>query len=215
MVPYMQVATITIAGGVSANYIAKWDGSTWSALGSGMDYSVEAIAISNTSDVYVGGDFNVAGGKSSHYFGFWHEPQPLPTNTPTDTLLTRRLTHLPIHLRTRRLTRRPTRRLTLPPIRQPIRTHLCQLKRQVDRVLLLCRQILQLIPQLSHQPILLLPWTQARPLHYLPKRQVDRAQHRCLPTRLLTRQPIQIHLCLPRHQVDRPLLQRLPILQPL
>ena len=26
----------TTAGGVSANYIAKWDGSAWSALGSGM-----------------------------------------------------------------------------------------------------------------------------------------------------------------------------------
>ena len=27
----------TTAGGVPANYIAKWDGSAWSALGSGMD----------------------------------------------------------------------------------------------------------------------------------------------------------------------------------
>ena len=27
----------TTAGGVTANYIAKWDGSAWSALGSGMN----------------------------------------------------------------------------------------------------------------------------------------------------------------------------------
>ena len=27
----------TTAGGVPANYIAKWDGSAWSALGSGMN----------------------------------------------------------------------------------------------------------------------------------------------------------------------------------
>lgn len=29
--------TFTTAGGVSANRIAKWDGSAWSALGSGMN----------------------------------------------------------------------------------------------------------------------------------------------------------------------------------
>ena len=29
----------TIAGGVTANYIAKWDGNAWSALGSGMNGS--------------------------------------------------------------------------------------------------------------------------------------------------------------------------------
>ena len=34
----------TTAGGVTANYIAKWDGSAWSALGSGM---------SGCSDPYV------------------------------------------------------------------------------------------------------------------------------------------------------------------
>src|SRR5207237_6392188 len=53
----------TTAGGVSAHYIAKWNGSTWSALGNGMDGTnpyVYAIAISG-SDVYVGGNFTFAG----------------------------------------------------------------------------------------------------------------------------------------------------------
>ena len=38
----------TTAGGVPANYIAKWNGSAWSALGSGMDSVVYALAVSGT-----------------------------------------------------------------------------------------------------------------------------------------------------------------------
>ncbi|MGA2557495.1 MAG: immunoglobulin domain-containing protein, partial [Verrucomicrobiota bacterium] len=40
-------------GGVPANYIAKWDGSAWSALGSGMNSSVTALAVSGTN-LYAG-----------------------------------------------------------------------------------------------------------------------------------------------------------------
>ena len=50
----------TQAGGSSANYIAKWNGSSWSALGSGMDGTVYALAVSGT-DVYAGGNFTTAG----------------------------------------------------------------------------------------------------------------------------------------------------------
>jgi hypothetical protein len=54
------------AGGVPANNIAKWDGSTWSALGSGMNSTVSALAVSGTgSDLYAGGSFTTAGGKLS------------------------------------------------------------------------------------------------------------------------------------------------------
>jgi hypothetical protein len=56
----------TTAGGSPANYIAKWDGSTWSALGSGMNYTVNALAVSG-SDLYAGGGFMTAGGKPSAY----------------------------------------------------------------------------------------------------------------------------------------------------
>ena len=37
----------TSAGGVSANYIAKWNGSAWSALGIGVDFVVNALAVYN------------------------------------------------------------------------------------------------------------------------------------------------------------------------
>src|SRR5947207_797535 len=52
----------TNAGAVPANSIAKWDGSTWSALGSGMNYTVSALAVSG-SNLYAGGSFSTAGGK--------------------------------------------------------------------------------------------------------------------------------------------------------
>jgi hypothetical protein len=66
----------TAAGGNPANHIAKWDGSAWSALGSGVSDehgygSVAALAMSG-SDLYVGGDFNTAGGNSANYIAKWN-----------------------------------------------------------------------------------------------------------------------------------------------
>src|SRR5437667_5948018 len=54
------------AGGSPANYIAKWNGSSWSALGSGMNSYVYDLAVSG-SDLYAGGTFTTAGGKVSAY----------------------------------------------------------------------------------------------------------------------------------------------------
>jgi hypothetical protein len=60
------------AGGVSAANIAKWDGSSWSALGSGIGGGdpigpvVHALAVSG-SNLYAGGFFATAGGKISAY----------------------------------------------------------------------------------------------------------------------------------------------------
>ena len=42
-----------------ANYIARWDGRSWSALGSGVDYGVSAIAMLGTN-LYVAGNFKAA-----------------------------------------------------------------------------------------------------------------------------------------------------------
>jgi hypothetical protein len=51
----------TEAGGVPANHIAKWDGSSWSALGSGLDGPVYALAADGAGHLFVGGGFTHAG----------------------------------------------------------------------------------------------------------------------------------------------------------
>lgn len=65
----------TNAGGESnADYIARWDGSNWYALGSGITTyptSVSAIAVDG-SDVYVGGSFvNAGGNQDADTFALW------------------------------------------------------------------------------------------------------------------------------------------------
>src|SRR5205085_669452 len=50
--------------------IAKWDGSSWSALGSGVDDIVYALAVSG-SDLYAGGQFFHAGGTLVGYIAKW------------------------------------------------------------------------------------------------------------------------------------------------
>ena len=66
----------TTAGGVSANHIAKWDGSNWSALGSGLDNayhgtSVYALAVDASGNLYAGGDFTTAGGRTAYDIAKW------------------------------------------------------------------------------------------------------------------------------------------------
>ena len=62
----------TTAGGVSANRIAKWDGSSWSALGSGMNDSVYALAVDASGNLYAGGYFTTAGGVSANRIAKWN-----------------------------------------------------------------------------------------------------------------------------------------------
>lgn len=60
------------AGSIPANRIACWDGSPWSALGSGVNNTVRAISVSD-STVYVGGDFTQAGEIPASYIACWVE----------------------------------------------------------------------------------------------------------------------------------------------
>jgi hypothetical protein len=60
----------TTAGGVGVNYIAKWNGTSWSALGSGMNVAPLALAVIGT-DLYAGGNFTTAGGKPSGSIARW------------------------------------------------------------------------------------------------------------------------------------------------
>src|SRR5207247_1634521 len=57
--------------------VAKWDGNSWTALGSGMNGLVLALAVSG-SDLYAGGLFTTAGGKVSAYIARAYL-LPLPT----------------------------------------------------------------------------------------------------------------------------------------
>ena len=59
-------------GTVAASRIAKWDGTTWSALGPGVGGgNVFSIAVSG-SDVYVGGGFTSAGGVPANHIAKWN-----------------------------------------------------------------------------------------------------------------------------------------------
>ena len=67
------------AGGIGVNYIAEWNGSNWSALGSGISQSspdantpyLSALAVSGSA-LYAGGFFTTAGGSAANYIAEWN-----------------------------------------------------------------------------------------------------------------------------------------------
>ena len=56
----------TTAGGGAASGIAKWDGNSWSALGSGVSSSLVYALAPFGTNLYAGGGFTTAGGTSSN-----------------------------------------------------------------------------------------------------------------------------------------------------
>ena len=56
----------TTAGASAATNIAKWNGSSWSALGSELNSAVYTLVVSGTN-LYAGKAFTTAGGKVSAY----------------------------------------------------------------------------------------------------------------------------------------------------
>jgi hypothetical protein len=65
----------TTAGGAPASRIAKWNGLAWSALGAGVNSSVNALAVFNDGTgaaLYAGGTFDTAGGASANGIAKWN-----------------------------------------------------------------------------------------------------------------------------------------------
>ena len=79
----------TAAGGTNANYIAQWNGSSWSPLGSGLGNlsypygGVGALAVS-AGTLYVGGDFTTAGGNAANHIAQWNGSSWLPLGSGMD-----------------------------------------------------------------------------------------------------------------------------------
>lgn len=61
----------TIAGGITVNYIAKWNGTTWSALGTGMNNAVNDLTLDANGNLYACGYFTIAGGINANYIAKW------------------------------------------------------------------------------------------------------------------------------------------------
>ncbi len=72
------------AGTASANNVAVWNGSTWSALGGGITLSgsgqsgasVSALAVDANGNVYAGGAFDTAGTASANNVAWWNTSTP-------------------------------------------------------------------------------------------------------------------------------------------
>ena len=71
----------TTAGGVAANYTARWDGAQWNSLGSGMDHSVSALAVGPDGSLYAGGRFTTAGGVAANGIARWDGAQWHPLDS--------------------------------------------------------------------------------------------------------------------------------------
>jgi hypothetical protein len=63
--------TFTMAGTNVVSNIAKWDGTNWSALGSGLNGGVGPMAVSGTN-LYVCGQYSTAGSVPVNYIAQWN-----------------------------------------------------------------------------------------------------------------------------------------------
>ena len=68
----------THAGGVAVNHIARWDGATWHAMGTGMGDTINnypwvlALAVLPNGDLIAGGSFDTAGGVPASNIARWN-----------------------------------------------------------------------------------------------------------------------------------------------
>jgi trimeric autotransporter adhesin len=62
------------AGGVSASCIARWNGTTWSQVGGGLNLRVWTLTVFDDGSgpaLYAGGEFTTAGGNFAHHVAKW------------------------------------------------------------------------------------------------------------------------------------------------
>ena len=71
------------AGGEEVNFIAKWDGTTWSSLDGGMEDWVRALVVYD-GDLIAAGDFDTAGGVAAEGIARWDGSDWLPLGAGTD-----------------------------------------------------------------------------------------------------------------------------------
>jgi hypothetical protein len=122
----------TSAGGMPALRIARWDGTSWTSLGSGLgaegDYSsISTLAVDDSSNLYVGGQFTLAGNKPSAYLAKWCAELEAGrctftffprTSTPQPTLVPPTQTTLPSATISPERTE-PASTATIPPTGEP------------------------------------------------------------------------------------------------
>src|SRR5207247_965296 len=75
----------TSAGGVSANYIARWNGTSWSDVGggTGIDYRPYALTVYD-GELIAGGLFFTAGGFAASHIARWDGASWRPLGTGMD-----------------------------------------------------------------------------------------------------------------------------------
>ena len=61
----------TAAGGVGANHIARWDGTSWTPISSGMNRSSLPLATGASGTVYASGGFDIVGGVLANHIARW------------------------------------------------------------------------------------------------------------------------------------------------
>ncbi len=69
---YSEGTLTNAAGGVRVNSIAKWIGTSWSALWTGMNGIVYTLVVDASGNLYAGGNFTTSGGVTTNYIAKWN-----------------------------------------------------------------------------------------------------------------------------------------------
>ena len=90
--------TFASIGGVPAARVARWNGSTWSALGSGVTGSIASVScllLTSGNLLVVGGTFTAAGGVPANHIATWNGATWAPLGSGIGGFSVQRLVELP------------------------------------------------------------------------------------------------------------------------